>query len=184
MLVIDETKGLGWFVTDRNQPEDKVCVYLFIPDEQRSRVEGNDLPAKRSRAIIASIAQTWIPGADYTDQIQLAHAQIPLEKESQHKDFEFVINNSLVYYVLSDIKSPEARTFYEKKADLHRQIDELSNKLEELRTTYAKGNDTRKAQLAPTILQAEEQLYSLSAQPAELEKKARNAEINFLKLNL
>jgi len=183
MLVIDEAKGLGWFVTDRNQPEDKVCVYLFIPDEQRSRVEGDDLQAKRSRAIIASIVDTWSPSADYSDLIKLSHAQMPSGKEEVRRDFEFVINSSLVYYVLTDIKSPEARTSYEKKVNLNRQIDELNKKLEELRTTYAKGNESRKAQLKPTILQAEEQLYSLLGQPGELEKKARNAEINFLKLN-
>ena len=39
----------------------------------------------------------------------------------------------------------------------------------------------RKEQLKPTILQAEEQLNALLEQPGELEKKARNAEINYLK---
>ena len=43
------------------------------------------------------------------------------------------------------------------------------------------GNKARKEQLKPTILQAEEQLHALLEQPGELEKKARNAEINYLK---
>ena len=30
MMVFDEVKGLGWFVSDRFQPEGKACVYLFI----------------------------------------------------------------------------------------------------------------------------------------------------------
>lgn len=45
----------------------------------------------------------------------------------------------------------------------------------------SKATTARKEQLKPTILQAEEQLNALLEQPGELEKKARNAEINYLK---
>jgi tetratricopeptide (TPR) repeat protein len=183
MMVIDETKGLGWFASDRNQPEDKVCVYLFVPDEQRSRIEGNDMELKRARALITSIADTWEPGADYAELIRLAHAVIPSEKKEKRKDFEFAVNNSLIYYTWEDFKSPEARDFYEKRLGLDKQIEALNSRLEELRTAYAEGNRTRKEQLKPTILQAEEQLYALLQQPPSLEKRARNAEINHLKLN-
>ena len=61
------------------------------------------------------------------------------------------------------------------------QIKELNEKLDGLRVSYAEGNKARKEQLKPTILQAEEQLNALLEQPGELEKKARNAEINYLK---
>jgi hypothetical protein len=85
---------------------------------------------------------------------------------------------------MNDIKSPEAKSLYEKRLDLSKQINELSYKLEDLRTVYAKGNATKKEQLKPTILQAEEQLYGMLRQPDEMEKRARNAEINYLlKLN-
>ena len=60
-------------------------------------------------------------------------------------------------------------------------IKELNEKLDGLRVSYAEGNKARKEQLKPTILQAEEQLNALLEQPGELEKKARNAEINYLK---
>ncbi len=183
MLVLDETKGLGWFVSDRNQPEDKVCVYLFIPDDQRSRVEGDDIEVKRSRAAITSISDTWKPGSDYTELIQLAHLDMPSGKEEIRKDFEFIINNNLVYYTLDEIKSPEAKSHFQKVVDLNRQIKELNEKLATLRNEYTRGNSARKEQLKPSILQAEEQLYTLYQQPDELEKKARNAEIKYLKTN-
>lgn len=183
MMVIDETKGLGWFVSDRNQPEDKVCVYLFIPDEQRKRVEGDDIDVKRARATITSIADTWKPGVDYSELIQLAHLDMPSGKEEIRKDFEFVINNNTVYYTLDEIKSPEARSHYQKVIDLNRQINELNEKITTLRAEYTKGDSARKEQLKPSILNAEEQLYSLLHQPDELEKKARNAEMSYLKTN-
>jgi tetratricopeptide (TPR) repeat protein len=183
MLVIDETKGLGWFASDRNQPGNTICVYLFIPDEQRSRFEGNDTEMKRARALITTIADTWKPATDYTELIRLAHTNIPSEKKETHKDFEFVINNDLVYYTWADFKSSEARNLYEKKTNLSKQIADSNKKLEELRMTYAKGNQARKEQLKPTILQAEEQLYTQLQQPSSLEKRARNAEINHLRIN-
>ncbi|MDR1402079.1 MAG: tetratricopeptide repeat protein [Tannerellaceae bacterium] len=183
MLVIDETKNLGWFVSDRRQPEDKVCVYLFIPDNQRSRIEGDDIELKQTRAAILSIKDSWKPGGNYTELIRLAHLEIPSRKEEIRKDFEFIINNTITYYTLDDIKSPEAKSHYQKVIELNKQINELNTRLEELRSNYSKGNKSRKEQLQSTILQAEEQLYSLYKQPGEWEKKARNAEINYLKLN-
>ena len=66
---------------------------------------------------------------------------------------------------------------------LNKQIKELDEKLDGLRASYSEGNKARKEQLKPAILQAEEQLDALLEQPGELEKKARNAEINYLKTN-
>lgn len=183
MMVIDEVKGLGWFVSDRNQPENKVCVYLFIPDEQRTRIEGEDIELKRSRALIASIADTWKPGSNYKDLISLAHKEISTAKNEVKKDFTFVITDKLVYYTLNEIKNPEAKSYYEKVITLNKQLQAVNEKLNGLRDSYTKGNQARKAELKQTILQAEDELYDLQGQPEEWEKKARNAEINFLKQN-
>ena len=50
-----------------------------------------------------------------------------------------------------------------------------------MRKSNKAGNKTDKERLAPTILQAENQLEELANQPHELEKKARNAEVIFLR---
>lgn len=181
MMVYDETKELGWFVSDRFQPEGKVCVYLFIPNNDHSRVESEDIEVKRARASITSIQDSWLPGSDYSNLVELAHKEIPYGETKIEKDFDFVINNSLVYYKLDDIKSPEAKSLYEKVVSLNKQIKQLNEKLADLRVSYSSGNSAKKEQLKPTILEAEEQLNSLLDQPGELEKKARNAEINYLR---
>jgi tetratricopeptide (TPR) repeat protein len=183
MLVVDETKGLGWFVSDRNQSDDNVCVYLFIPDEQRSRIEGNDMEMKRARALITSIADTWKPSTDYTELIRLAQTDEPSEKKGVRKDFEFVINDNLVYYTWEDIQSPEARNLYERLLSLNQQIADYTETLNDLRRSYARGSRAQKAQLQTAILQSEDQLYNLYQLPDALEKRARNAEIKHLKLN-
>lgn len=181
MMVIDEAKGLGWFASDRFQPEGKVCIYLFIPNEQRPRVENEDEEVKRSRAMIASIKDSWKAGADYSAQIALAHKAIPFGKQKIEKDFDFVINDKRTYYRWEEIQSPEARSYYKKAVDLRRQIQALEKKLEEQRTAYHRAGAAQRKQLSPTILEEEERLNELLGQPAEWEKKARNAEIIYLK---
>jgi len=181
MMVFDEVKGLGWFVSDRFQPEGKACVYLFIPNPEHKRVESEDIEVKRARAAITAIRDSWKESSDYADLIRLSHTEIPYGEKKIEKDFEFIIGNNIVYYKLDDINSPEAKGYYEKVVALNKQIKELNEKLDGLRVSYAEGNKARKEQLKPTILQAEEQLNALLEQPGELEKKARNAEINYLK---
>lgn len=183
MMVLDEEKSLGWFVSDRFQPEGKVCVYLFIPNTENRRLESEDPELKRARAAITSIKESWKEGSGYADLITLAHKEIPYGDVKIEKDFDFIIGNNIVYYKLEDIKSPEAKNYYEKVVSLSKQIKELNEKLVDLRISYTQGSKAKRDQLKPTILQAEEQLSNLLDQPGELEKKARNAEINYLKKN-
>ena len=183
MMVIDEAKQLGWFVSDRYQPEGKVCVYLFIPNDNRERVDSEDIELKRARASIASIKDSWKPGSNYEELIHLAHTEIPYGRIEIKKDFTFPIHNDIVYYTLDDIQSPEAKNYYEKVVSIHKQIKELNEKLESLRASYIKGNKAKREQLKPTILDAEEKLNNLLGQPDEWEKKARNAEIVYLRNN-
>jgi hypothetical protein len=184
MMVIDEVKHLGWFVTDRRQPADSVCVYLFIPDPQRSRLETDSLAEKRSRAQLIAISDTQVPNAEYADKIRLAHADMPAAKSKEVRhDFDFVINNNITYHTLDDIKSPEARTIYEKYVNAMKQIKELNAGLTEMRNRYAAANATARDQMKAGILQEENRLEMLMEEPHELEKKARNAEITFLARN-
>ena len=183
MMVIDETKHLGWFASDRYQPEGKACVYLFIPNESRERVESDDIELKRSLAAIASIRDTWAPDTDYSQLVALAHEEIPFGPAKIQKDFIFPIHDDVVYYTLADIQSPEAKSYYEKAIAIKRQIQELGERLDGLRVSYTQGNAAKREQLTPAILQAEEQLDALLDQPKDWEKKARNAEIAYLRKN-
>ncbi len=180
MIVYDEMKGLGWFVSDRFQPEGKVCVYLFIPNSNNSRIESDNVDMKRARAEITSIKDSWKEGANYADLIRLAHTQSTTGEKTIQKDFEFMLGNGTTYYTLNEFKSPEARNFYEKSLAIDKQIKEMEGRLNNLRTSYAKAAKGSQEQLKETILKAEAELYNLYGQPESLEKDARNAEINLL----
>ena len=179
MLVIDESKGLGWFVSDRFQPEDKACIYLFVPDATRSRIESEDIEEKRTRAMISSIHDSW-KETNYSELIQLAYTEAAGVSAPQ-RDFEFIINDNTVYYTLADIKSPEAKSYYEKALGIRQQINELKERLEQSRTSYTSANQAGRTQLSARIIQDEQQLEILLPQPYDLEKKARNVEIQYLR---
>ncbi|WP_106829718.1 tetratricopeptide repeat protein [Parabacteroides pacaensis] len=181
MMVVDEAKGLGWFVTDRFQPEGQVVVYLFIPNPERLDINTEEEEIKRNRAIISSIQESWKEGSDYKTLIQLAHTQLSSGNEEIKKDFNFVITDDVVYYTLEDIKSPEARSYYEKVIASRNQLNALNEKLENMRIDYTQANQGGKDKLKAAILQAEEKIADLQSQPGEWEVKARNAEIRFLR---
>lgn len=183
MMVIDEVKGLGWFVSDRFQPEGKACVYLFIPNESHERVETDDLDLKRAWASLGSIRVTQDSLANYGERIALAHQVIPYGKKAVERDFVFPIDDNTVYYKLDDIKSPEARALYQKLIDLNQRIAALRESLDKRRAAYAAGNSAKRESLSAGILADEQKLDAMLAQPAGLEKEARNAEIIYLNRN-
>ena len=181
MMVIDEIKGLGWFISDRNQPEDQVCVYLFIPDPSRKRVDNMvDNETLRRRAALLSISDSWKEGTDYATLIELANSfQIQHDLKNE-RDFVFFINDKITYFTLNEIKSPEAKDLYEEVLSINTKIENLKIRLEDIRNTFINAPSSTREQLRPTILQAENQLYALMEQAFTQEKNARNAEIRQL----
>ncbi len=61
LYVIDESTQLGYFVTDRRQPQGMVCIYVFIPSTSRRvyQSEAYSPEQLQSLAAINSIADTW-----------------------------------------------------------------------------------------------------------------------------
>jgi hypothetical protein len=180
MIVIDEAKNLGWFVSDRFQPDGKVCVYLFIPDANHPRLETDDVSEKRSRAKIESIKATMQQGVSYADLIELAHQEVPFGDQMIEKDFEFPLGNNTVYYTLDEIRNPKAREIYEKVVSLNKQLKNESEALNSMRIKYSASSTSEKANMKQSIISAEQNVDRLKDQVVQLEKKARNAEISYL----
>jgi tetratricopeptide (TPR) repeat protein len=177
LMVIDEVKGLGWFVSDRNQPDEKACVYLFIPDASRRRIaESDDRGWLCRRAMLSSIKDTWVEGSDYAEKILTARTPTSADEKKVEKDFEFVVNDQTLYYRWDEFRSAEAKSFYEKAIGLKKQAQTLAKQLTEARETYSKGNPSVRRQTSAFILQAEKDLERLRLQADEWEKQARNRE--------
>ena len=181
LMVIDEFQQLGWFVTDRNQPADTVCLYTFIPTETRRIYNEQELGAKKLAAMarISSIKDTWKDmNAVNAAKKRLADARQGHKNETKNRDFTFVINDLRTYYTLSDFKDPlaqqKAKIWYETQKEYDAKTAELAS----LRAKYASMTDVQRQQIAPQIRLTETNLERLAADKLTLEKEIRRIELN------
>ena len=111
----------------------------------------------------------------------LQHIYNPSEVvENEPKaDFIFIVNNQIVYTLLADFESKEAKDLYIKANECRKQIEEIEAQLSGLREQYVnqKGN---KETLSREIKKLESSLVSLYGQPEDLDNRSRAAEINVL----
>lgn len=176
MMVIDEEKGIGWFASDRAQPEGKVCIYTFIPNKTVKTIDSEDESYLASRAKILSIKDTWQEGQDYSATIQLAR-KAPKEKVKVIRDFEFVIDDKSTYYTLADFKNKNARDTYYRVVQMKADKKSLSLKLDNLRNEYSKSSPDSKRNMTNEILSLEKQIEQIQKDIPSLEVQARNQEI-------
>jgi hypothetical protein len=76
LYVVDEWNNLGWFASDRYQPEGKVCLYIFIPNATKRvyNYETTDKARLARLARIASLRETW--GAATPEQLSAARGAL------------------------------------------------------------------------------------------------------------
>ncbi len=184
MFVIDEFNNLGWFASDRYQPEDKVCIYVFIPNASKKvyNYEATD-PQKLIRlAQIHSIKETW-KDKDEVNEAQKRLQKILNEKprNEQTYDFEFVINDRLTYHQQSDFHSSQAKALFNKYRQQTKELERQQTELSRLRDSYTTVNESKKAELTPSILKLEKQVSQFTEENKKLMIEVRNAEIQTLK---
>ena len=183
MLVIDEVNGIGYFASDRFQPEDKVVVYTFIPNSEIRPLGIDDEQLLRERAMITSIGDTQSPNIDYQNKLEKIRADIEREQNKVKKDFTFVINDNIVYYTLTDFESDAAKKSFLQLKELEDRIRTQEEQLDTQRISFAKGNREQQQSLRSPILANERQLETLVQTYGKLLLETRNLEIKYLRTN-
>lgn len=179
LYVFDEEKGIGWFATDRFQPEGRVCVYTFIPNEEVTLVESDDEIYKENRAKIASIKSTWRPGKNYSSLIATARKENTVV-EKKVSDFTFVINDRYTYNAYADFKSSTARNLHFEANEKRKALEATEKDLEDKRTEYINVSGNQRSTLASVIQNLENRQSLLYKEVQDLDIKARNEEIKAL----
>ena len=181
MMAIDESLGVGWFVTDRNHIPGKLTIYLFLPNEQKA-VYSKDDPRIASLAQLTSIADTWPEDADYSAILAAINEIEPVDVEHSFQEFTFVVCDEIVYTRSDEFKNAEALRYYNQARTLQQKIDETHAMLDSLRVQYMKATAAEKERLATEILRIEEEMLNSKETPAMYENRARRAEMAFLNL--
>ena len=179
LYVIDDFNHLGWFASDRFQPEGKVCVYVFVPNEQKITYdyENTDPEQMVKLASLHDIRSTQTD-ADKVRRAkqQLAQMLYGSETQQKYKDFEWIVNDHAVYTQWADFRSEEARAKFQELLQKQQDVEGLQQRLKQQRDTYATGTASVKTQLAPGILDQEKRVKELQHEIEQLTIEIRNME--------
>ena len=182
-FIVDEYDGIGWFATDRNQPEGKVCIYSFIYNNVRENYVVDEYTPEQLRQLseIHSISQTWTSNQARLDALEQLTA-VYKRKFTQKKknDFEFVINDELTYTTLTDFRSSEAAEMYVDLNELLRKKNKLDSSIERARVAYPTARQAQREQYKQQLLAAEKQSEKYETDIKNLSKKIRRIELTKL----
>ena len=186
LYVIDEYRQLGYFVTDRRQPEGKVCIYIFVPAESRQTYDAGVYSEQQIRdfAAITRIADTWTDKkareAAMARLKAVNSAQKRVKTATPDAQQRLVITDALTYSTASDFKSKEAASLYQQLVQVRQKLSQLESQTEQLRTLYHQAGKAERKSLQTEIMEAEGELKALYATEKRLEKQTRQAEIKVI----
>ena len=182
MMAIDEINGIGWFATDRNLPDSLVCIYTFVPNQDKQYYDyasDNRLDILKAAHIHSIVAtQTDV---DVVRKAEQALFMLSLNKSEKDKEdsFTFVIDDFVDYHHANDFKCPEARQLFNDWLGKSASLAKLSRQLEESRVKYSQSSTTERQQMTEELLQMEQQHERMETEVNNMEKDIRNTEINF-----
>ncbi len=183
LLAIDEVNNLGWLVTDRNQAEGNVCVYVFISSTSREVYEMSD--ANRTKVLHA--AQLHSIADTQTDSEAVAQAKVRLQNVrsaqkqttsangSSTQVHRYIINDQTVYTSLSQFRSEAAQRIAQQADEVEAQIESMAQEQDKLQLLWASGNHT--SEVRTKLQQINKQLPQLKNQLHTLYKNMRKAEL-------
>ena len=157
MYAADEESGIGYFVSDRRQPEGKVCVYIFILPETRRSYDPSKYTEQQIRdfADITRIADTWGNGNERRAAL-----------------------DRLTYASVKDFRSPAAANHYRELLKARERQATIEADLQKTRDRYARADEDGRRLLREVILHNEEQALLLRNSIHTLEKQIRKEENN------
>ena len=174
-LAIDEANQLGWLVSDRYQPEGKVCVYLFVHDETRNVYStDDDTDNLRHLAVIHDIASTQVENKNIAVAAKQRYKNLlaSLQNSKEEKnEFTFPVYNGIVYHNMNDFKSSEAKQMATNWRELTLKRTAIITELSKNRKKYLTNTSLR-----GTIIKQENALEQLDDTIKDLEWNIRYEE--------
>ena len=178
LIAIDEFNELGYLVSDRYQPNGKVCIYTFVPQFPRMSFEDEDISDERLRryARLNSISDTWGFGnrLEALQRYQNVVSQKALGADAGA--FSFVINDVVVYHQLKDFRSPQSRQLYKQYAELESELNTDKRTLELQRDKFSNASAREQRQMREVMLKLENQINESLPKLQQMAKEIRYIE--------
>lgn len=187
LLAIDEELGIGALVSDRYQPDDKVCIYWFIARDHYETLDPQLLDAEDDTDEAAADAETpyecrahlsrvALTQQGHEDEIALIRRQWTeaLGRQSSSVSVQrFIINDTTVYTQIDEFKSPRARELAQRWVEAVGELQQMERLQDQLRRAYAQG----KPEPAKTLAELEHKLQTQRERVKQLAKDYRAEEM-------
>ena len=178
LYAIDDLEKLGIFVTDRNQPQGKVCIYFFIPNDNHQIYDVTKIGEQKLKAFarINRIADTWKNKSQRADALNRLNLMADKGKRIKGgQDFVFEVNNHTIYTRVAQFKE-SSRSFVRDYLRYKKKYQSLTVTLSELRTLYENANHSKKLQMDSMLRETEKEFETVEVKLTQLEKAIRNIE--------
>ena len=172
LMVIDRANNMGWFVSDRYQPVDKLCIYSFIPNDNREVYDASTPKnTLRQLAMLMPLQLSQI-SPEERRQLTTDYAKSKQDGKSDDKSNVFILNDNTVYHSLDEFRHPEARKAAKEWWDAAQRLQVVGEQLDELRRVYAKqktgGEEILRLEQEQTVLQAKASAAAVRMRALEL----------------
>lgn len=181
-LAIDDMYALGWLVSDRYQPKDKVCIYTFVPTNPRLNFSQDNLEDKqlKSFAKLTSIKDTWAFGNRDAALKRLESLKQNNHQANSKPGFLFPINDKTVYTKIGDFKSNKTKELYVQLTEMKSQLAQNEKTLAKMRSDYSRASISDQQGMRANLLKAEETIQQQRKDVQTFEKSVRNEENKLL----
>lgn len=176
MLAIDEDNGIGWWVTDRNNLDGQLTIYVFKTNDVRKNYILDEEEDIVSLARIDDIKATQNPSTDYSRILKEIDVRYNQNKKKPDADFIFPMPGGRIATRLSDFTTSAAKRNMQQYLQASQEHAALEKKLSDLRKQY---HQTDKKKGSATALK--NQILELEKQrewQSERLKKMRNTIIS------
>lgn len=176
MMVVDELNNVGWFASDRYQPEGKVMIYEFVPNNEKLLFRSDDSDSVRK------VAQLKI----FRRGERLIKATLS-ENGAIEKGIEninFIVNDSTIYSSGDEFQSETAKKFWTEWSELHEELRLKKLQLKALRSDFATIEDfDTQSRIRNEIVLMEKKIMDLERMEKTLLIDIRNEENKFIRNN-
>ena len=186
LYAIDEFNHIGYFVSDRRQPEGKVCIYIFVPSESRKTYDSSIYTEQQIRnfADIISIADTWGNGSERKAALarlkSINNVKPSTDRKANAQSVTIVINDALTYSSAKDFRSSKAANLYQNLTKAQGRLSMVETDLTKARDLFATATAADRQNLRQRILQMEKEQQQLYQLIHSLEKDIRKEEIKVI----
>lgn len=179
VIAIDEENGIGWWVTDRNDLDGQLSIYIFKTDEVRKNYDRDEIDDIVDYARLNDISAVKSTDMDFDNLMQLLKESSLSKSNDSDDEFQLTLPDGRVLTRSKQIPSSSRRDlsiYLHAEKEYSKHKDELEN----LRRRYAAGRNGKGS--SPDLESSIKELEKKLDDEAQTIKIYRNKVISSLQI--